>query len=141
MADSRCNVCPSCIATPQRPCALWVNAAVARIKAELESPGFRAAMERLIPEPNRFEQARLNHEAHATARAARHRATKLGRKMQRNARSNAFVRIRKAELARMRQDIADYEGAAQTIFMRCRCGRIKERGIVCPGACRFTDGD
>lgn len=40
--------------------------------------------------------------------------------------------ILEAKLAQARRDLQDCYKACQTVFYRCRCGRIAERGIICP---------
>lgn len=37
-----------------------------------------------------------------------------------------------AELKQAKSDLRDCFNARQTIFHRCKCGRIAERGIICP---------
>ena len=35
-------------------------------------------------------------------------------------------------IEQLERDITDMRNARQTIFYRCTCGRIAERGIICP---------
>jgi len=42
------------------------------------------------------------------------------------------MRISIADYNRMVQDLNDMRGARQTIFVRCACGRLAERGLICP---------
>jgi hypothetical protein len=37
-----------------------------------------------------------------------------------------------AKIRRLKADLYDMSNASQTVFRRCACGRMAERGIICP---------
>lgn len=42
------------------------------------------------------------------------------------------VEVNREAFERMKRDLHDMANAAQTIFVRCACGRVREPGIICP---------
>ena len=42
------------------------------------------------------------------------------------------MKIPKEKYARMVRDFNEMWNAHQTIFIRCKCGHIKEQGLICP---------
>lgn len=42
------------------------------------------------------------------------------------------VLVDREDWERIKRDLNDCFNAAQTIFYRCACGRVTERGIICP---------
>lgn len=132
---TRCGVCTPCLSSPPRPCRVWVDEAIKTLQNELASPALRRAISESVESvaERMFETEKKRRPPQPAPAAPQV--------------SDKWVRITRREYDQMRQDIADMRDAYQTIFVRCQaetstgsCGRMREKGIVCPGAARHADG-